>query len=84
VADFEKILHGLQDTMTVMEGLQRRQAARSEEHQQWLEDLTRGWSRHDQAMRDIDEKLSILADAQLTLTNTVNRFIESIQTKNGH
>jgi hypothetical protein len=84
VADIEKILQGLQDTMTVMEALQRRQAARSEEHQKWLEDLTRGWSRHEQAMRELDEKLNILADSQLTLTNTVNRFIESMQTKNGH
>jgi hypothetical protein len=84
VADIEKILQGLQCTMTVMEELQRRQAARSQEHQKWLEDLTSGWSRHEQAMREVDEKLDILANSQLTLTNTVNRFIESLQARNGN
>jgi hypothetical protein len=94
VADFETILRGLQDTMTVMEGLERRQAERSEEHQKWLEDLTRGWSsheasiraheesiraheesmrEHEASMRALDEKLNILADAQMRLTNTVDR-----------
>ena len=84
VAEIEKILQGLQSTMTVMEELQRRQAERSQEHQKWLEDLTSGWSRHEQAMRELDEKLDILANSQLTLTNTVNRFIESLQARNGH
>jgi hypothetical protein len=80
----EKILQGLRDTLTVMEDLQRRQAARSQEHQKWLEDLTSGWSRHEQAMHELDEKLDVLASSQLNLTNTVNRFIESLQAKNGH
>jgi hypothetical protein len=84
MADIEKILHGLKDTMTVMDELQRRQAARSQEHQKWLEDLTAGWSRHEQAMSDLDETLNILANSQLTLTNTVNRFIESLEARNGH
>lgn len=98
MADFETILRGLQGTMTVMEGLQRRQAERSEQHQKWLEDLTRGWSsheasirgheesmrEHEASMRELDQKLNILADAQMRLTNTVDRFIESLHTKNGH
>ena len=84
MAEIEKILQGLQNTMTVMEELQRRQAARSPEHQRWLEDLTSGWSRHEQAMRELDEQLNILTNSQLTLTNTVNRFIESLQAGNGH
>jgi chromosome segregation ATPase len=84
MADIERILQGLHETMTVMEELQRRQAARSQEHQKWLEDLTAGWSRHEQAMSELDEKLNILANSQLTLTNTVNRFIESLQARNGH
>jgi hypothetical protein len=80
----ERILQGLHQTMTVMDELQCRQAARSQEHQKWLEDLTAGWSRHDQAMSELDEKLNILANSQLTLTNTVNRFIESLQARNGN
>ena len=84
MAEIERILQGLHQTMTVMEELQRRQAARSQEHQKWLEDLTAGWSRHEQAMSELDEKLNILANSQLTLTNTVNRFIESLQARNGH
>jgi chromosome segregation ATPase len=84
MADIERILQGLHETMTVMEELQRRQAAHSQEHQKWLEDLTAGWSRHEQAMSELDEKLNILANSQLTLTNTVNRFIESLQARNGH
>jgi hypothetical protein len=84
VADIDKILQGVQATLTVMEELQRRQAERSQEHQKWLEDLTAGWSRHEQAMSELDEKLNILATSQLTLTNTVNRFVESLQAKNGH
>jgi hypothetical protein len=28
-------------------------------------------------MSELDEKLNILANSQLTLTNTVNRFVES-------
>ena len=78
MAEIERILQGLRETMTVMEELQRREAARSQEHQKWLEDLTSGWNRHEQAMSELDEKLNILANSQLTLTNTVNRFIESL------
>jgi preprotein translocase subunit YajC len=51
VADIDKILQGLQNTMAVMEELQRRQAARSQEHQNWLEDLTRGWTSHQASIR---------------------------------
>jgi hypothetical protein len=67
VADIDKILQGLQNTMAVMEELQRRQAARSQEHQNWLEDLTRGWTSHqasirahEESMRELEEKLNIL------------------------
>jgi hypothetical protein len=79
----DKILRGLQDTMTVMEGLQRRQADRQQEHQQWLEDLNTAWSKHnsawkrheewldahDRAMAEIDVKLDSLIEA-------VNRFVQ--------
>ena len=84
----EKILRGLQDTMTVMEALQRRQADRQQDHQQWLEDLNTAWSKHnaawqehqqwlvahDRAMAEIDIKLNSLIEA-------VNRFVQG---RNGH
>src|SRR5215470_8420449 len=44
----EKILRGLQDTMTVMEGLQRRQGDRLQDHQEWLESMNAAWARHEE------------------------------------
>jgi hypothetical protein len=61
---FEAIMQGLQDTMTVMEGLERRQAERQEEHQKWLEDLhfvcskhNQAWQRHEEAWKRHQEWL---------------------------
>ena len=58
----EKILKGLQDTMTVMEGLERRNADRLKDHQLWLEDLNTAmlkhnavWQRHEAAWQRADE-----------------------------
>jgi hypothetical protein len=53
----ENILRGLQDTMSVMEGLQRRQADRLQDHQQWLEALNTAWSRHNTAWQRHEEWL---------------------------
>jgi hypothetical protein len=53
----EAILRGLQDSMTVMEGLQRRQVDRLKDHQEWLEDLTTAGSRHNAALKRHEEWL---------------------------
>ena len=53
----EAILRGLQDSMTVMDGLQRRQTERLKDHQDWLEDLNTAGAKHNAALKRHEEWL---------------------------
>ena len=72
--DFEETMRQVQDTLTVMAGIQARQAAVAKEHSNWLEEQTRSivrhnaWleehnrlmSEHDRHILEIDEKLNAM------------------------
>jgi hypothetical protein len=83
---FEAIMQGLQDTMTVMEGLQRRQAERQAEHQKWLEDLQFAWSKHNQAWQRHEEWLiehdRAMAEMDVKLNNLIENIDRFVQGRN--
>jgi len=58
--DFEETMRQVQDTLTVMAGIQARQAAVSKEHSKWLEEHTRAMAEHDRRILKIDEKLNAM------------------------
>ena len=74
--DYEKIVRSLQESMTVMDAIQARQAARIKEHQEWMEGLTthqmnheiwlqdmrKGQNLHEKRMAHIDETLLEIGD----------------------
>ena len=72
--DFEKVIAQVQGTLTVMAGIQARQAEVLKGHSQWLEELQsaeqrhrrwleeheRAMTKHDEKMLEIEEKLDAL------------------------
>ena len=74
--DHEKIIRSLQESMTVMDAIQSRQAARIKEHQEWMEglathqmnheiwlnDMRKGQELHEKRMAQIDETLLEIGD----------------------
>jgi hypothetical protein len=53
--EIERILRGLRETMTVMEALERRNANRLQDHQEWLESLQFAWTKHNAAWQRHEE-----------------------------
>jgi hypothetical protein len=61
--DFEETMRQVQDTLTVMAGIQARQAAVAKEHSNWLEEQARAMADHDRHILEIDEKLNAMISA---------------------
>jgi hypothetical protein len=81
--EIQKILRGLQNTMTVMEALERRNADRLQDHQEWLEALNKGWARHEAAWKRHEEWLEsherAMAEFDIGMNNLrelITRFIQ--------
>jgi len=65
MSDLQQTLKQLQDTLTVVIGIQARQAEIAKGHSQWLEEQQtaiirheQAVARHDQIMAEIDDKLN--------------------------
>jgi len=56
--DMEQVIKQLQDTATVMAGIQARQAEVLKGHSQWLEEHHTFIRRHQQVMAEIEDKLN--------------------------
>jgi hypothetical protein len=80
--DHEKIMRSLQESMTVMDAIQSRQAARVKEHQEWLEGLTTHQMNHEiwlDNMRKDDEaskkRMAHIEETLLEIGDKLNGLI---------
>jgi hypothetical protein len=70
MADMQQTIKELQDTLTVVAGIQARQAELIKGHGEWLQEQDRTMARHDKEMaeareraRQIDERIDTLVSA---------------------
>ena len=63
MADMAKVLADLQDTLTVMAGIQQRQAAVVKDHTEWLVQHERAMTEMREAARRTDERIAALVSA---------------------
>jgi hypothetical protein len=84
--DMEAVIRQLQDTATVMAGIQARQAAALKEHSIWLEEHERSMTEHRQRMERMEAKAAqtevILAEATDKLNGLIS-FVDDMTRRRG-
>jgi hypothetical protein len=74
--EIQRILRGLQDTMTVMEALERRNAARAQGHQEWLEQHDAAWKRHEEWLQAHERAMAEMDAWMNHLKEVIDRFVQ--------
>ena len=73
--DMEAVIRQLQDTATVMAGIQARQAAVLRGHGEWLEQHEQTIATHKQRMAESDKRLSQIEQNLLETTEKLNALV---------
>jgi hypothetical protein len=73
--DMELVLRQVQDTLTVMVGIQARQAEVAKGHSEWLEAHEAAFAKHALAMVEFDAKMIVIEEKLVEIEDKLNGLI---------